>query len=250
MPFYAGSLSSRITWQKRLYALVSLLLVALSVPARADCEQVGTYDPVTGECIEYEKDPRLLPPPPYRNERFAVTDNPYCDIAVEYPVFSIPTLDKKIKDWVMSRVKMSLEDCPNETTPEEDRYPERLYIGAKVLRPSSCVLVVYFGISIQGGGGVPYMFNNALNYDLVRHTFLNLKDLFENSAPMQKGGSVWTGEAGFPLNEESPYFLIPGGIMSHRSGFGGNDFPYGIGMEQLQPYRPVQRYWNREGCPP
>ena len=236
-------------WQKRLYALVALLLVALSVPARADCELAGTYDPVTGECIAYEEDPRLLPPLPYRKERFKVTGKPYCDVAVEYPVFSIPILDEKIKDWIMGHFERARNECPDATTPEAALSPEWLNIIFKTLRPSSCVLVVYFEAAIAGGGGRPYGFRKAFNYDLVRHTFLNLNDLLENTAPMQRGGSVWTGEAGFPLSEETPFFLIPGGIMSHSDG-GGYDMPYGISMEQLQPYRPVQRYWSREGCSP
>ena len=225
-------------WQKLPRILAALTLTTLSLFVKADC--VGTEDPVTQECVQYNEDPRLMPPPPFRNVRLKVDGDPHCELDVNYPVFSIPALDAKIKDWVTSRWTWSRSECPNypsDTAPEDKYIFERLHIVYTVLRPSSCVLVVYFDIGQQGGGGPPYWVRSALNYDLARHRFLELKDLFENFDALKK-----------EVNAEEPFFLIPGGIVTHlHSGLGGPG-PGAMDLEQLRPYRPIQRYWDRTGC--
>ncbi|MDR0565157.1 MAG: hypothetical protein LBG78_09535 [Azoarcus sp.] len=222
--------------QKLPYLLGILILVLLNISAKADC--IGTEDPETQEdCVPYEEDYRLLTPPAYRNIRFNVSDNPYCDIDVSYPVFSIPVLDKKIRE--MANWTEALNECPTAATPEEWRYHERLHISYTVLRPSCNVLVVYFDYYTQGAGGPSYWHRGALNYDLARHKFLELKDLFKDFDALANT-EILDGL-------EVP-FLIPDGIVTHRhSGLGGPG-PTSASIKELLPYRPVMRYWNRTGC--
>jgi hypothetical protein len=221
---------------KRLILSV-LLLTALNVSARADCMEL--IDTVTDECVPFAEDRALLPPPSYRNERFEVVGNPYCNIVVEYPVFSIPSLDKKIKDSIEQRILSARNECPSATAPEAESFSEELGINYTVLRPSGCVLVVYFDVHSRGGGGPPYWSRFALNYDLANHVFLELEDLFEDFDALKNGSPINTGDT---------YFLIPGGIVTHfHSGIGGPGAD-AISMDRLQPYRPIQRYWDRTGC--
>ncbi|MDR2208656.1 MAG: DUF4163 domain-containing protein [Azoarcus sp.] len=220
---------------KRLILSV-LLLTALNVSARADCMEV--IDPVTDECVPFTEDRALLPPPSYRNERFEVVGNPYCNIVAKYPVFSIPPLDKKIKDSIEQRVLSARSDCLPATAPEAEIFSVELGIDYTVLRPSGCVLVVYFDVHFRGGGP-PYWSKYALNYDLANHVFLELEDLFEDFDALKNEHLVYIG---------SPYFLMPNGIVTHYYGPFSTPWTEVISMDRLQPYRPIQRYWDRTGC--